>query len=737
MSIDDDAVLYMTYKHRRRRLEELITIIPGRASLVSQQYIDFSNGNAPQRLLELLCAVFVQRWEGCVMKPVDEPYTSLGCQTGEKYRSCWVKLKKDYIPGLGDTAELAIVGAGYDSKEAQRSGISGLPWNVFHMGCLLNKDDVLRTGAIPKFKVLDSFNTMITRENMQDLCNRGRLCAENIASLRFGTKLDILPRPFHLHKMDVVFTKPFVFEVKGSGFDKPPNCDYFVLRFPRLVKIHWDRDLRDTVSFNELQAMAAEAMNAPEGDLLSEIADWTVKLKSSERRKINDKCWWKDTSQELNSSSDLDLEPSTWFGSSKRNGGALTMNPFIHIDTSETISSYRSIGDGEMELHLVSSCSASLPDNASILPYPPERRERLPSGDKSTKTNETIIESFINPRTSFSSSPEQDDPTLSEDWLERRKKRPRGMSAEPSPPAKLRRRTPASNAMSLTTDGLAIPPSARTPRSALKELINYAQESPSTPGSLRDRSYPASRPSRHFSGTEFPKRTIKTHAQQLATQASDRSPPLSLLTKSPPISNATASPSRPVADHTTTSATRPTHHSSHIPQNPIHPPNFTTTLTIIAPCIANMPYLTADLLPSLGATVCDPFEPNNIFLRDRPLPQTPKGIIVLIESYHDGPSAEFLRRLVPLVEMGDGGRTVEIWDWRIVEVVGAMGRNPMGGRAGRGGGEEAKRTEREARKWFVGRMEKDGERKTLVVWKNGDVSRCSSVAEESEGEKKL
>ena len=65
--------------------------------------------------------------------------------------------------------------------------------------------------------------------------------------------------------MDVYFTTPMVFEVTGGGFDKASDTDYYILRWPRVVKIHWDRDWKDAVGFEELQEMAEEAVSALAG----------------------------------------------------------------------------------------------------------------------------------------------------------------------------------------------------------------------------------------------------------------------------------------------------------------------------------------------------------------------------------------------------------------------------------------------------------------------------------------
>lgn len=64
----------------------------------------------------------------------------------------------------------------------------------------------------------------------------------------------------NLPPIDVYFTKPMVFEVMGGGFDKPSDCNYYILRWPRVVKIHWDRDWKDAVGFNELQELAELAV---------------------------------------------------------------------------------------------------------------------------------------------------------------------------------------------------------------------------------------------------------------------------------------------------------------------------------------------------------------------------------------------------------------------------------------------------------------------------------------------
>lgn len=80
--------------------------------------------------------------------------------------------------------------------------------------------------------------------------------------------------------MDCIFTKPFVFEIMGGGFEKPKNCSFYIPRHPRVCKIHWDRSYLETMSFTELQVAAAEALNVEGGDYedMQTESQWIEKL---------------------------------------------------------------------------------------------------------------------------------------------------------------------------------------------------------------------------------------------------------------------------------------------------------------------------------------------------------------------------------------------------------------------------------------------------------------------------
>ena len=135
---DEHVLLNETYADRTYLLSKIIHVEPGRAILADRFHLNLKPLESAINSLQCAFAqAIAQRKEGYVIKPANSPY--LGNHN-------WIKLKKDYIPGLGDTLDFCIVGAGFDSKRAKSAGklLHGMKWNVLHVGCLENKDGVVQ-----------------------------------------------------------------------------------------------------------------------------------------------------------------------------------------------------------------------------------------------------------------------------------------------------------------------------------------------------------------------------------------------------------------------------------------------------------------------------------------------------------------------------------------------------------------------------------------------------------------
>ncbi|KAH8756089.1 hypothetical protein F5883DRAFT_649684 [Diaporthe sp. PMI_573] len=80
----------------------------------------------------------IRREEGLMLKP-DELYFSFG-QNERSYASCYVKLKKGYIKGMGDISDLAIVSGRYCPTRAKVLKKPTAKYTHFYLSCLTNKD---------------------------------------------------------------------------------------------------------------------------------------------------------------------------------------------------------------------------------------------------------------------------------------------------------------------------------------------------------------------------------------------------------------------------------------------------------------------------------------------------------------------------------------------------------------------------------------------------------------------
>ncbi|PKY03779.1 DNA ligase/mRNA capping enzyme, partial [Aspergillus campestris IBT 28561] len=276
--LDDSICLRKPHRERRLLLKEVTQIIHGRAGISDQRVLDFSHPGSRSTLESIFAKGVSNKWEGFVLKGCEDPYFNIMSSTNHAPSGRWIKLKKDYIPGLGDTVDLALIGGAYDSCEAAAlNGANKLLWTRFFIGCLLNKDAVLQCNAVPKFRIVDTINRhCMSIQNMQLLNQLGEYSACSPESghgfnIEFGH--DTLP------SMDSVFRKPFVVEMLGSGFEKPSGARYFALRFPRILKVHSDRTFEDAASFGELQVLAERARSLVLEDMAQDESEWSKRVK--------------------------------------------------------------------------------------------------------------------------------------------------------------------------------------------------------------------------------------------------------------------------------------------------------------------------------------------------------------------------------------------------------------------------------------------------------------------------
>lgn len=283
--LDDKIIMNKPVDERRNWLREIYKKIGGRAWSAEWKIVDFSDvQSARKRLTEQFAASIADRCEGLILKPCDVPYFPFGA-TLDGRSSNYIKLKKDYISDLGDEADFAIVGGSYSAQQALKSGMNGLQWTEFHLGCLTNKLDVLRYDARPRFKIVGSIqqDQCIPKPILQAANAIGKFIAKSYTPGTPPSDFDLEHDPSL--KIQSIFDSPLVFEVLGSGFQKPSKCNFLMLRHPRVKKLHEDRSWKDCVSMQELQQQAYNARGSPAHSESQETRDWIEKLERKLRRK--------------------------------------------------------------------------------------------------------------------------------------------------------------------------------------------------------------------------------------------------------------------------------------------------------------------------------------------------------------------------------------------------------------------------------------------------------------------
>jgi DNA ligase 4 len=285
--LDDELVLNRPIEERRNWLRECYTRLRGRAWSTEWKDVDASDTKGARKLvIDQFGSSIAYRHEGLILKPCGGPYFTL--ETGANGRlQSYIKLKKDYIHGMGDEADFAVIGASYNAQQALKCGLHGIQWTDFHLGCLMNKDEVLRfEDARPRFRRVGTIQQdhCIPDPILQTVNDLGKFCA--VPSSTPPEKFDIEPTTPSVH-MDVTFRTPFVFDVLGSGFDRPSDCNFLMLRHPRVKKLHQDREWQDCISFEELQEQAKAARAAPEQSESQETRDVIEKFERRRNRKFD------------------------------------------------------------------------------------------------------------------------------------------------------------------------------------------------------------------------------------------------------------------------------------------------------------------------------------------------------------------------------------------------------------------------------------------------------------------
>ncbi|KAL7722215.1 DNA ligase [Entamoeba marina] len=178
------------------------------------------------------------RTEGLILKTL----TTNANYIPDKRSDNWIKLKKDYLNGVGDTVDLVVIGAW--KGEGKRKGVYG----AYLVGCYNSDDDV--------FESVTKVGTGFSDEKLKTLYDTlSIIVCKQPTNVKHGSNLP-----------DVWFQPKYVWEIKGAdlslslvyraankkvALEKRGVC----LRFPRFLKVRDDKEPIDATSHLQIYEM--------------------------------------------------------------------------------------------------------------------------------------------------------------------------------------------------------------------------------------------------------------------------------------------------------------------------------------------------------------------------------------------------------------------------------------------------------------------------------------------------
>lgn len=641
--LDDSSCLQLPHASRRSLLKRVVSQLPGRAEVVVRRVTDFSSSAAPEQLRNHYAHAIASRWEGLVLKPSDEPYFGPSKPSPGVPQGCWLKLKKDYIAGLGDTADFAVVGAGYDSKAASRCPVTNLNWTHFHLGCLKNKDAVTHLGAKPEYLVLDAIHHSLHVKDLEYLNQHGKYRSLEVGSAECARAVNLEVASWEGPQMTVAFRRPFIFEVMGGGFVKLPNSEHYTLRWPRVQKIHQDRAWQESISLDELRHLAIAASRVPDEEhFKQEMLLWRKRLDGADRGARKVMLPWDDSQDEQS-----DLDPSNTRPSrTAQRAEKKSVPSFVRMDTNEMAPDEHRLDSDEIAQRPSASGSILSKDSESS-PTPPTSSPIREQDRRPTSLKAYSSHSMTN-RKRLVEDP-KDTVSLS--------KKPRYLKR--NSPVKPLQESPSSGNRARRA---ATPLCATSALNAPLKAFLVRKVPPGIDG------LPVK------SRIRKPTRVIETGSLDRQTTVSDQT------------SQTTSHPSQPLIraafldDKLITSSTNATPAKDQICSPALavdeefgstKVPNLLASPVMLSPYISRTPYLLENLLPGRVSQIVPlPQDSNKM-----PLPTPPptnrhykESAVLLIESKRHKQSSLLMVSTLPCLSQCVY-RRIDVWDWTLLELV--------------------------------------------------------------------
>ncbi|KAI1355624.1 hypothetical protein F5Y01DRAFT_269288 [Xylaria sp. FL0043] len=248
--LNGEAVVEKSLRERRELLHQAFEPVEGEFAFATHM-----NGQELEEIQVFLDESVKASCEGLMVKMLDG--SESGYEPSKRSRN-WLKIKKDYLSGVGDSLDLVVLGA-YHGK-GKRTSVYG----AFLLACYNAASDTYET-----------------------VCNIGTGFSEQVLEELHKQLSEIVidrPKPFYSHSSggqhqpDVWFEPRYVWEVKTADLTLSPRykagCKEGVdpsgdkgisLRFPRFIKVRDDKKPDEATSSRQVAEMYRKQESVTKG----------------------------------------------------------------------------------------------------------------------------------------------------------------------------------------------------------------------------------------------------------------------------------------------------------------------------------------------------------------------------------------------------------------------------------------------------------------------------------------
>lgn len=236
--LNGEALLKKSLTERREALYSAIKSTKGKLELATAK-----TSHDVEELSTFLDESVTHGTEGLIVKTLDDSYEP------SKRSSHWLKLKKDYLDGVGDTFDLVPIGAWYG--KGKRTGVYGS-----YLLAVWDPEN-------EEYQVITKIGTGFSEELLKDLFSKNAVVADGQKKKYYNCPDTLTP--------DVWFEPTSVWEVKAADLSISPVYRAGIglvdegkgisIRFPRLVRVRDDKGPEDSTSPDQVADMYRNQAN--------------------------------------------------------------------------------------------------------------------------------------------------------------------------------------------------------------------------------------------------------------------------------------------------------------------------------------------------------------------------------------------------------------------------------------------------------------------------------------------